>query len=344
MADERLWAPWRLEYIKGPKPDGCILCDKPAEGDDEATYVVHRGEHCFVILNAFPYNNGHVMIAPYEHAGALEDLDGRHGARADAAHAARDPGARATSTGPEGFNIGINQGKVAGRRGRGPHPPARRAALGRRHELHAGDRLDARAAAEPGRLLPRPARALLRLPRMVDPSIFKAYDVRGLYGEQIDEDVAYRRRPRLRARPRRPRGQARRPSCGSGSGATCAWPRRRCPSATRTASATRARTCSTSGQVGTEMLYFTVGSRGLDGGLMCTASHNPKAYTGAKLVRRGAIALSGDAGIGELSEIVTGGEPGDPRRAARRATSARTSPRASRPRPRPSSTSTRSGR
>ena len=66
------------------------------------------------------------------------------------------------------------------------------------------------------------------------------------------------------------------------------------------------------GEVGTEMLYFTVGSRGLDGGLMCTASHNPKAYTGAKLVRSGAIALSGDSGIGELKEIVTGGEPGDP--------------------------------
>ena len=56
------------------------------------------------------------------------------------------------------------------------------------------------------------------------------------------------------------------------------------------------------GMVGTEMLYWTVGSRELDGGLMCTASHNPKAYTGAKLVGRGALALSGDAGIGELRE------------------------------------------
>ena len=54
------------------------------------------------------------------------------------------------------------------------------------------------------------------------------------------------------------------------------------------------------GQVGTEMLYFLVGSRGLDGGLMCTASHNPKAYTGAKLVREGAIALSGDEGIQDI--------------------------------------------
>ncbi len=61
------------------------------------------------------------------------------------------------------------------------------------------------------------------------------------------------------------------------------------------------------GQVGTEMLYFLVGSRDLDGGLMCTASHNPKAYTGAKLVRRGAIALSGDEGIGDVKELVLNG-------------------------------------
>jgi phosphomannomutase len=66
------------------------------------------------------------------------------------------------------------------------------------------------------------------------------------------------------------------------------------------------------GMVGTEMLYWTVGSRELDGGLMCTASHNPKGYTGAKLVRREAIALSGDSGIGELREIVSAGDPGEP--------------------------------
>src|SRR4051794_12711744 len=65
------------------------------------------------------------------------------------------------------------------------------------------------------------------------------------------------------------------------------------------------------GQVGTEQLYHLVGSRELDGGLMCTASHNPKAYTGAKLLRRGALALSGDAGIPELRDIVMSGEPGE---------------------------------
>ena len=69
------------------------------------------------------------------------------------------------------------------------------------------------------------------------------------------------------------------------------------------------------GQVGTEMLYFLVGSRGLDGGLMCTASHNPKAYTGAKLVREGAIALSGDEGIQDIRRLDRGRACGDARRA-----------------------------
>ncbi len=67
------------------------------------------------------------------------------------------------------------------------------------------------------------------------------------------------------------------------------------------------------GQVGTEMLYYLVGSRDLDGGLMCTASHNPKPYTGAKLVKRGAIALSGDAGIGDVARP----HRGRPRRPSR---------------------------
>ena len=65
------------------------------------------------------------------------------------------------------------------------------------------------------------------------------------------------------------------------------------------------------GQVGTEMLYYLVGSRGLDGGIMCTASHNPKPYTGAKLVGRGALALSGETGIGEIREMILGGALGE---------------------------------
>jgi phosphomannomutase len=71
------------------------------------------------------------------------------------------------------------------------------------------------------------------------------------------------------------------------------------------------------GMVGTEMLYFLVGSRGLDGGLMCTASHNPKPYTGAKLVREGALALTGDEGIGQIRDAIDGGLGAPPGRAAR---------------------------
>src|SRR5919206_4790309 len=75
MAEQRLWAPWRLEYIKGPKPDECIFCAAVESDDDRGNYVVTRGDHCFVILNAYPYNNGHVMVSPYRHVPSIEDLE-----------------------------------------------------------------------------------------------------------------------------------------------------------------------------------------------------------------------------------------------------------------------------
>jgi phosphomannomutase len=146
---------------------------------------------------------------------------------------------------------------------------------------------------------------------MVDPSIFKAYDVRGLYPDQMDERLAYRI-GRGFARVLSdlqdvPVGEMR---VGLGRDMRLTAP------AMADAYARGIRDEGADvldvGMVGTEMLYWTVGSRELDGGLMCTASHNPKAYTGAKLVRRGAIALSGDAGIGELRDIVSAGEPGEP--------------------------------
>jgi phosphomannomutase len=146
---------------------------------------------------------------------------------------------------------------------------------------------------------------------MIDPSIFKAYDVRGLHGEQIDENVAYRvgrgfARVLGELEGKRP-GELR---VGLGRDMRLAAP----ALSERYADGIRDEGGDVLdvGEVGTEMLYFAVGSRGLDGGLMCTASHNPKAYTGAKLVRSGAIPLSGDSGIGELREIVTAGEPGQP--------------------------------
>jgi ATP adenylyltransferase len=113
MPEERLWAPWRLEYIRGPKPKECIFCSKPTESDDRAAYIVHRGEHCFVMLNAWPYNNGHVMVSPYRHVPSIEELD--EAALLELMTLAnRSLAAIRTAYAPEGFNMGINQGKVAG--------------------------------------------------------------------------------------------------------------------------------------------------------------------------------------------------------------------------------------
>ena len=72
MATDYIWAPWRLEYVKDASKDSedeCIFCAKPAEDDDAANLIVHRGERCFVILNLYPYTNGHLMIAPFEQSG-----------------------------------------------------------------------------------------------------------------------------------------------------------------------------------------------------------------------------------------------------------------------------------
>src|SRR3954466_408862 len=148
----------------------------------------------------------------------------------------------------------------------------------------------------------------------VPSEIFKAYDVRGLYGEQIDEDVA----------EQVGRGFARVIADLSGKPASELQlglgrdMRLTAPAlAARYSAGMQAEGAHVldAGLVGTEMLYYLVGSRSLDGGLMCTASHNPKAYTGAKLVRGGALPLSGDQGIGDMQAIVDDdfGPAADPR-------------------------------
>jgi len=73
---ERLWAPWRLEYVQAPKPaDGCIFCDNPAADDDPENLIVYRGKLAFVMMNRFPYNNGHILIAPYRHVDEFDALE-----------------------------------------------------------------------------------------------------------------------------------------------------------------------------------------------------------------------------------------------------------------------------
>ncbi len=142
----------------------------------------------------------------------------------------------------------------------------------------------------------------------VDPGIFKAYDVRGIHGEQIDAGVAYAI-GRAFARVLSDLGGKPVAELRVGLGHDM---RLTAPSLTeryRAGIVDEGAHVLDAGMVGTEMLYHLVGSRGLDGGLMCTASHNPKEYTGAKLVREGAIALSGDQGIQDIRALIEAGLP-----------------------------------
>jgi phosphomannomutase len=145
----------------------------------------------------------------------------------------------------------------------------------------------------------------------VDAGIFKAYDIRGLYGEQIDADVAYligRAFARVIADFEGAPTSSLQLAVGHDMRLSAPELTARYIDGIRDEGASVVDV----GMVGTEMLYFTVGSRDLAGGLMCTASHNPKPYTGAKLVKRGALALSGDSGIGEIKEMVEAGDFGEP--------------------------------
>lgn len=116
MANFRIWAPWRLAYVKDASKDieeECIFCAKPAQNDDEANLIVHRGERCFVILNLFPYTNGHLMVAPYEHIGRLQELPATTTAEMMAL-AQRSMVHLEEVYEPHGFNVGFNQGRSAG--------------------------------------------------------------------------------------------------------------------------------------------------------------------------------------------------------------------------------------
>jgi ATP adenylyltransferase len=111
---QRLWAPWRLSYVQGErKTEGCIFCQAAESGDDPAYHVLRRGERCFVMLNAFPYNSGHLMVAPRRHVPSLEDLDADELLELMAL-TQRSLGALRDTYGPDGFNLGVNEGEIAG--------------------------------------------------------------------------------------------------------------------------------------------------------------------------------------------------------------------------------------
>jgi ATP adenylyltransferase len=111
---ERLWTPWRSEYVTTAGEDeGCIFCDHLEEGDDRAAHILYRGTRAFVILNAFPYNTGHLMVAPMRHVGDIGELEDEERTEmmslsTDSVAIIRD------ALKAHGFNLGMNLGTVAG--------------------------------------------------------------------------------------------------------------------------------------------------------------------------------------------------------------------------------------
>jgi len=110
---QRLWAPWRAEYIHGSKPTGCVFCLKGSQSDDKANYVLFRGRLCFCLLNLYPYNPGHIMVVPYRHLSRVQDLAPEESSEMFAL-VQRSVDVLEKAMSPHGQNIGMNLGKVAG--------------------------------------------------------------------------------------------------------------------------------------------------------------------------------------------------------------------------------------
>ncbi len=108
-----LYSPWRLDYILSEKEKGCIFCLKPKVNEDDKHFIVYRSKHCFVILNIYPYNNGHIMVVPNRHASHLFDLHDEE--RNDLFKIVQESERILTEHyNPQGINIGMNLGKAAG--------------------------------------------------------------------------------------------------------------------------------------------------------------------------------------------------------------------------------------
>ncbi len=113
-----MWAPWRMAYITAEHDHGyegpaCVFCDLPARRDDRGSLILHRGDRCYVIMNAYPYNNGHLMVVPYAHLDSLLLLDDPT-LQEMTLLARRAQAVLADAMRPQGFNVGMNQGRAAG--------------------------------------------------------------------------------------------------------------------------------------------------------------------------------------------------------------------------------------
>jgi len=111
---DRLWAPWRIGFIlKGASKGDCFLCQYPKENKDEAHLILYRGKDNFIILNAYPYNSGHLMVVPYRHIGKLEDMADDE-AKEHFTLVRQSVTLLTRVMQPAGFNTGMNLGRVAG--------------------------------------------------------------------------------------------------------------------------------------------------------------------------------------------------------------------------------------
>ncbi len=114
---ERLWAPWRLSYIESATQvegeTGCIFVDLPAQDDDRNNLILYRGQHAFVMLNAYPYTNGHLMVAPYKHTADMGELNDDELLEINQLVAKCTRWIGKTYR-PDGYNIGVNLGRAAG--------------------------------------------------------------------------------------------------------------------------------------------------------------------------------------------------------------------------------------
>ena len=112
---EHMWAPWRIGYITGEekKFEGCVFCEVVKLNDDEKQYIVHRGKHCYVILNRYPYNNGHVMVVPYKHESDLLELADEIQEECRLMINTTIRALRKVFN-PHAINMGLNMGKAAG--------------------------------------------------------------------------------------------------------------------------------------------------------------------------------------------------------------------------------------
>lgn len=111
---DQIWAPWRMEFImRAGHSCDCFLCSKPGENHDDVNLILYRGKSNYILLNAFPYNPGHLMVTPYRHVGKLEDLtDGELKEHTDLVKLSIKLLTKVMQ--PTGFNVGMNLGKVAG--------------------------------------------------------------------------------------------------------------------------------------------------------------------------------------------------------------------------------------